>query len=128
MNKFQDIINAVVAGNIDETKEVVSKALVKGIAPLDTINKGIIAGLDVVGKQFATGEMFLPEMMLSAIAAREGMVIATAGLDKSQLKPKATMVIGTIKGDLHDIGKNLVGMMLEGGGFEVVDIGIDAPP
>jgi len=125
MKELQDIINAVVAGSIDETKEAVSKALGKGIAPLDIINKGMVAGLDVVGEQFAAGEMFLPEMILSAVAAREGMAIATEGLDKGQLKPKATMVIGTVKGDLHDIGKNLVALVLRSRGFNVIDLGVD---
>jgi len=117
----------VVAGNIAGTKEAVSKALTKGIAPLDIINNGMVAGLDVVGEQFAAGEMFLPEMMLSAVAAREGMAIATEGIDKGQLKPKATMVIGTVKGDLHDIGKNLVALILNSRGFDVIDIGVDVP-
>ena len=117
----------MVAGNIAGTKEAVSKALTKGIAPLDIINNGMVAGLDVVGEQFAAGEMFLPEMMLSAVAAREGMAIATEGIDKGQLKPKATMVIGTVKGDLHDIGKNLVALILNSRGFDVIDIGVDVP-
>lgn len=73
----------------------------------DCIEKGVVAGLDVVGEQFATGEMILPEMMLSAIVAREGIDIAMEGMEKGQYKPKATMVIGTIKGDLYDIGKNI---------------------
>jgi len=127
MKKLQDIIDAVVAGNIAGTKEAVSKALAKGITPLDVINNGMVAGLNVVGEQFATGEMFLPEMMLSAVAAREGMAIATEGIDKGQLKPKATMVIGTVKGDLHDIGKNLVALILRSRGFDVIDIGVDVP-
>ena len=127
MKELQDIIDAVVAGEIARTKEAVSKALAKGIAPLDVINKGMVAGLDVVGEQFATGEMFLPEMMLSAMAAREGMSIATEGLDKGQLKPKATLVIGTVKGDLHDIGKNLVSLILRSRGFNVIDLGVDVP-
>lgn len=125
MNELQDIIDAVVAGNIAETKEAVSKASGKGFAPLDIINKGMVAGLDVVGEQFAAGEMFLPEMLLSAVAAREGMAIATEGLDKGKLKPKATMIIGTVKRDLHDIGKNLVALILRSRGFDVIDLGVD---
>ncbi len=127
MKKLQDIIDAVVAGNIAGTKEAVNKALAKGIAPLDVINNGMVAGLDVVGEQFASREMFLPEMILSAVAAREGMAVATEGLDKGQLKPKATMVIGTVKGDLHDIGKNLVALVLRSRGFDVIDLGVDVP-
>ena len=79
----------------------------------------------MVGEQFANGEKFLPEMMLSAIAAREGIDIAMAGIGKGQYKPRATVVLGTVKGDLHDIGKNLVALILRSRGFKVVDLGID---
>jgi 5-methyltetrahydrofolate--homocysteine methyltransferase len=125
MEELKDIMDAVVAGNIAETKEAVRQALGKGVAPMDVIDKGMVAGLDVVGEQFAVGEMFLPEMMLSAVAAREGIAIATEGMEKGQYKPKATMVLGTVKGDLHDIGKNMVALILRSRGFEVVDLGVD---
>jgi len=125
MEKLKDIIDAVAVGNIGKTQEMVRQALNKGTAPLDVINKGLVAGLDVVGEQFATGEAFLPEMMLSAVAAREGIAIATKGIEKGQYKPKATMVMGTVKGDLHDIGKNLAALILRTRGFEVIDLGVD---
>lgn len=125
MEKLKDVLAAVVAGNIGETKDKVRQALDKGTAPVDVINQGLVAGLDVIGEQFASGEAFLPEMMLSAVAAREGIAIATKGMKKGQYKPKATMVIGAIKGDLHDIGKNLVALVLRSRGFEVIDLGID---
>ncbi len=125
MEKLKDILAAVVAGNIGETQDMVRQALDKGTAPVDVINQGLVAGLDVIGEQFASGEAFLPEMMLSAVAAREGIAIATKGMKKGQYKPKATMVIGAIKGDLHDIGKNLVALVLRSRGFEVIDLGID---
>ncbi len=83
------------------------------------------AELDVVGEQFAAGQSFLPEMILSAVAAQEGIAIATEDFEKGQYKPKATMVLGTIKGDLHDIGKNLVALILRSRGFEVIDLGVD---
>ena len=125
MEKLQDIMDAVVAGNIAETKEAVRQALGKGIAPTDVIDNGMVAGLDVVGEQFAAGEMFLPEMLLSAIAAREGIAIATEGMEEGQRKPRATMVLGTVKGDLHDIGKNIVALILRSRGYEVIDLGVD---
>ncbi len=125
MEKLKDVMDAVAAGNIGETKDAVHHALDKGTTPMDVINKGLVAGLDVVGEQFATGEAFLPEMMLSAIAAREGIAIAMKGMEKGQYKPKATIVMGTVKGDLHDIGKNLVSLVLRSRGFEVIDLGID---
>ena len=125
MEKLKDIIDAVVSGNIGETKDAVRLALDKGTSSIDIIDKGLVAGLDVVGEQFANGEKFLPEMMLSAIAAREGIDIAMAGIEKGQYKPRATVVLGTVKGDLHDIGKNLVALILRSRGFKVVDLGID---
>ena len=125
MVELKDVIDAVVAGNIAETKESVRQALGKGATPTDVIEKGMVAGLDIVGEQFAAGETFLPEMMLSAVAAREGMAIATEGMEKGQYKPKAIMVLGTVKGDLHDIGKNLVALILRSRGFEVMDLGVD---
>ncbi len=125
MEELKDIMDSVVAGNIAETKEAVRQALGKGVTPTDIIDKGMVAGLDIVGERFAAGETFLPEMMLSAIAAREGIAIATAGMGKGQYKPKATMVLGTIIGDLHDIGKNIVALILRSRGFEVIDLGVD---
>ena len=125
MAEIRDIMDAVVAGNIAGTKDAVRQALGKGVTPMDIIEKGMVAGLDIVGEQFAAGETFLPEMMLSAVAAREGMAIATEGMGKGQYKPKAIMVLGTVRGDLHDIGKNLVALILRSRGFEVVDLGVD---
>jgi len=125
MEKFKDVIDNVVAGNIAETKDAVRQLLAKGVSPGDVIEKGLVAGLGVVGEQFANGDMFLPEMMLSAVAAREGIAIATKDMKKGQYKPKATMVLGTIKGDLHDMGKNLVALILRTRGFEVIDLGTD---
>jgi 5-methyltetrahydrofolate--homocysteine methyltransferase len=125
MVELKDIMGAVMAGNIAETKDAVRLALGKGITPMDIIDKGMVAGLDIIGERFAAGETFLPEMMLSAITAREGIAIATEGLEKGQYKPKATMVLGTVKGDLHDIGKNLITLILRSRGFEVIDLGVD---
>lgn len=125
MEKLKDIMDAVVSGNIGETKNAVRQVLDQGFSSMDIIDRGLVAGLDVVGDQFATGEKFLPEMMLSAIAAREGIDIAMAGMEKGRYKPKAKVVMGTVKGDLHDIGKNLITLILRSRGFEVIDLGID---
>ncbi len=125
MEELKDIIGAVVAGDIAETKDAVRQALSRGVTPTDVIEKGMVTGLDVVGERFANGETFLPEMMLSAIAAREGIAITTEGMEKGKYKPRATMVLGTVKGDLHDIGKNLIALVLRSRGFEVVDLGVD---
>ncbi len=125
MQRITDIVNAVVSGNIGETKDAVRQALDKGVAPMQVINEGLVAGLNVVGERFATGEMFLPEMMLAALAARDGIQIAKVGMKAGEYKRKATIVLGTVKGDLHDIGKNFVALILESRGFEVIDLGID---
>lgn len=125
MEKLTDIADSVVAGNIDETREAVRRALNKGIAPMQVINQGLVLGLDVVGEKFSTGEMFLPELMLSAIAAREGIQIATEGMRVGEYQPKATIVLGTVKGDVHDVGKNLVALVLKSRGFDVIDLGVD---
>jgi len=125
VEKLSDVIDSVVVGNISETKEAVRRALDGRVTAMEIIDKGLVAGLDVVGDRFATGEMFLPEMILSAIAVRGGIEVATEGLKIGEYKPKATMVIGTVKGDLHDIGKNLVVLILRCRGFEVIDLGVD---
>lgn len=125
MEALKDIVDAVVTGNVAGAKEAVRRALDDGVTPMDIIDKGMVAGLDIMGEQFAAGEMFLPEMILASIAAREGLAIATADMKEGQYKPKATMVMGTVKGDLHDIGKNLVVTILRSRGFEVIDLGTD---
>lgn len=120
-----DIVDAVVAGDIAETKDAVRQALGKGSEPMDIIDRGIVPGLDLVGEQFAAEEMFLPDILLSSIAAREGTAIAMEGMEKGQYKPKATMVLGTVKGDIHNIGKDILATILGSRGFEVVDLGVD---
>jgi 5-methyltetrahydrofolate--homocysteine methyltransferase len=125
MELLQEINNAVVAGNRSELNELTRKALSESIAPMDIIKEGMIKGLDVVGEKFENKEMFLPEMMMSALAVKGGVEIATEGMKSEDFEPKATMVIGTVKGDMHDIGKNLVAMMLEVHGYKVVDLGVD---
>lgn len=125
MERLTDIVDAVVAGNIGETKDVVRQALDTGVAPMQVINEGLVAGLDVVGERFTTGEMFVPEMMVSAIAAQGGMELAIEGMKIGEYQPKSTLVIGTVKGDLHSIGKNLVALVLRCRGFKVIDLGVD---
>ena len=125
MEKLKDIMDAVVAGSIGRTKELVPQALVEGIPPMQIINEGLSAGLDLVGEQYKIGEIFLVEMIMSTTAAKAGIELATQDLEKGQYQPKATMVLGTVKGDVHDIGKNLVALVLRTRGFEVIDLGVD---
>lgn len=125
MEDLIGIMDEIVAGNIAETKEAVRQAVGRGIAPMDIIDRGIVPGLDLVGEQFAAEEVFLPEILLSSIAAREGTAIAMEGMEKGQYKPKATMVLGTVKGDIHNIGKDILATILRSRGFEVLDLGVD---
>jgi len=121
MQKIQD---AVVAGNRRETEDLVRQAISEGTGTMQIINEGLAVGLKLIGDRFKTGDAFLPEMMLSAIAAKAGIEVATKDLAAS-ISNKGTIVLGTVKGDLHDIGKNLVALVLRGRGFEVVDLGVD---
>jgi 5-methyltetrahydrofolate--homocysteine methyltransferase len=95
--------------------------------PGDVLNKGLIAGMSVVGRRFKANEVYVPEVLIAARAMKGGMEILQPALIKAGIEPLGTVVLGTVKGDLHDIGKNLVNMMLTGGGLKVVDIGVDAP-
>ena len=106
----------------------VEAALAAGIAPEIILNEGMIAAMGEVGRLFEEEEFFVPEMLLAAKTMQQGLAVLKPHLAESGVKPVGKMVVGTVKGDLHDIGKNLVGIMVEGGGFEVEDLGIDVPP
>ena len=112
-------------GRRDEVAEEVNEALGRGMAPYQVLTEGLVAGMDVVGVDFRDGILFVPEVLMAAKAMKGGMTILRPLLAETGAPKVGTMVIGTVKGDIHDIGKNLVGMMMEGAGFEVVDIGIN---
>lgn len=112
-------------GYADEIKEEVDEALSRKITPYEILTKGLVAGMDVVGIDFRDGILFVPEVLMAAKAMKAGMAILRPLLAETGAPSVGTMVIGTVKGDIHDIGKNLVGMMMEGAGFEVIDIGIN---
>lgn len=109
-------------------KELVQKAIDEGIEIDSVVNDGMIAGMEIVGDRFTAGEIYVPEMLISAQAMKAGMALLEPLLAEKKTSKKGTFIIGTVQGDMHDIGKNLVGIMLEGGGYEVVDLGIDAAP
>jgi 5-methyltetrahydrofolate--homocysteine methyltransferase len=123
--KIQELFNAVITGNADLTKEKVQSALDSNIDPPQILNEGMIAAMAEVGERFENGEFYVPEMLIAARAMQQGLSILKPHLQQSDLVSEGKVVIGTVKGDLHDIGKNLVAMMLEGAGFEVVDLGTD---
>ena len=119
---------ALIAGKIDEVVNLTKEALDGGAAPADILDQGLLAGMDVVGKRFKAEEMFIPEVLRCAKCMHGAMDILRPLLAETGAEPIGTLIIGTVKGDLHDIGKNLVGMMFEGAGFNVVDLGIDKEP
>lgn len=112
-------------GYAEEVAEEVEEALSRGMTPYEVLTQGLVAGMDVVGVDFRDGILFVPEVLMAAKAMKAGMKILRPLLAETGAPKIGTMVIGTVKGDIHDIGKNLVGMMLEGAGFEVIDLGIN---
>lgn len=125
MPNYSEICNAVVSGDEAKVKELTQKLLDTGSNPLDIINKGLIAGMDIVGPRFKNGEMFVPEVLMAAKAMGSGIEIVKSAMAEDEMPTTGTLVIGTVEGDLHDIGKNLVAMMVESTGFKVIDLGID---
>jgi 5-methyltetrahydrofolate--homocysteine methyltransferase len=122
---IQDIFQAVMTFDEASVKKLVQAELEAG-TDIDTIlNEGLIGAMDEVGKKFSEGELFVPEMLMAAQAMKGGLEILKPLLAEGTTESKGTVVIGTVKGDLHDIGKNLVAMMMEGAGFNVVDLGVD---
>jgi 5-methyltetrahydrofolate--homocysteine methyltransferase len=119
------IYEAVIGGDRTAVESGVKKALEEGIEPTLILNEGLIKAMDEVGKRFESGEFFVPEMLIAARAMKTGVALLGPRLIDSGVKPIGRVVIGTVAGDLHDIGKNLVGLMLEGAGFEVIDVGTD---
>jgi 5-methyltetrahydrofolate--homocysteine methyltransferase len=118
---------AVLQGDRDLVLALVTRALDEGVGPAEILNDGLLPGMDVVGRRFGAKETFISEVLLSARAMHTGLAVLKPALARVQLGagPRPVVVLGTVKGDLHDIGKNLVAMMLEGAGFEVVDLGIN---
>jgi corrinoid protein of di/trimethylamine methyltransferase len=121
------IAETLMSGKIDEVKKITQEALDNGVDPRDIVDNGLIAGMDIVGQRWKANEMFIPEVLRCAKAMGAGMEIVRPKLSDSDTSGTGVMVIGTVEGDLHDIGKDLVAMMFEGAGFKVVNIGIDQP-
>ncbi len=112
-------------GYKEEVLEAVEEALSRGVTPYDVLTDGLVAGMEIVGADFRDGILFVPEVLMAANAMKAGMVILRPLLAETGAPSVGTMVIGTVKGDIHDIGKNLVAMMMEGAGFEVINLGIN---
>ncbi|MGM0365641.1 MAG: corrinoid protein [Actinomycetota bacterium] len=127
MAKYQDLADAIIAGDNVKSKDITQKLVDDGVDASDILNEGLVPGMNVVGKKFKANEMYIPEVLIAARAMHAAMDIIKPLLTESGAPSRGTVLIGTVQGDLHDIGKNLVGMMLEGGGFNVVDAGVDVP-
>jgi 5-methyltetrahydrofolate--homocysteine methyltransferase len=125
---LQDIYEAVVNGKKGNVVEYVKKALNEDIQPSEILNQGLIAAMKEVGDLYEAGDLFVPEMMIAAKSMKTGLALLDPYLVGEKIESSGIVILGTVKGDLHDIGKNLVGMMLEGSGFEVIDLGADVPP
>lgn len=126
MTQLQNLTDAVIAGNRNEATRLTSEALAAGTDP-KVVLAALVAGMDDVGHKFQRNEAFVPEMLIAARAMKESMAVLEPHLVKAGIKPEFTAVIGTVQGDLHDIGKNLVAMMWRGAHFNVVDLGTNVP-
>src|SRR5450830_1878363 len=125
MANYDALKQAVIDGNAARVKELTQQALDAGDGPQSLLDEALIPAMDVVGEKFSNREFFIPEMLIAARAMQAGLGLIKPLLTAGESRSKGKVVIGTVKGDLHDIGKNLVGMMLQGAGFEVVDLGAD---
>ncbi|MCP3954876.1 MAG: cobalamin-binding protein [Desulfobacterales bacterium] len=121
----KDIVSAVLAFNAVEVVDLVNTEIKTDTGVEEILNTGLIGAMDIVGQRFSDGDLFVPEMLMAAQAMKAGLAVLKPHLSSESVVSRGTVVIGTVKGDLHDIGKNLVAMLMEGGGFNVVDLGVD---
>jgi len=128
MADLKALADAVIRGDQATAVNVTKEALKEGTAPKQVLDQGLIAGMDVVGARFKSNEIYIPEVLIAARAMKMAMEVLEPELVKAGVKPIGKLLIGTVQGDLHDIGKNLVAMMLKGAGFEVIDLGVDVAP
>ncbi|MDR3315013.1 MAG: corrinoid protein [Coriobacteriales bacterium] len=128
MSIFDDLSTAVQRGKVKDVEQLAQQAIDDGVKAEKILNDGLLAGMDIIGGKFKNNEIFVPEVLMAAKALAAGTALIKPLLVADGVKEIGTVVIGTVKGDLHDIGKNLVKMMLEGAGFVVIDLGIDVAP
>ncbi len=128
MSIYQDIAENLMEGQTAQVRELTQKAVDEGKPAVEILNNALLAGMNEVGELFKEGEMFVPEVLIAAKAMNSGMEIIKPLLNDGDIKKAGTVIMATVKGDLHDIGLNLVSMMLEGAGFEVINLGIDTEP
>ncbi len=125
---FEKLKSLISSGNVPEVRKSVEDLLMSGTEPLKILNSGLIEAMEEIGEKFKKNEVYVPEVLMAARAMKEGVSILKPLLSSEQLGTKGCIIIGTVKGDLHDIGKNIVAIMLEGAGFKVIDLGVDVSP
>jgi len=125
MADLKALADAIIKGDQNTAVKITKEAIQEGLAPKKILSDGLIAGMDVIGARFKKNEVYIPEVLIAARAMKMAMEILAPELVRTGVKPIGKFMIGTVQGDLHDIGKNLVGMMLKGAGFEVIDVGVD---
>jgi len=128
MADLQALAEALIKGDRDAVVNLTQQAIDEGVSPKEILDEGLIAGMNTIGVRFKANEVYVPEVLIAARAMHGGLEVLEPKLAEAGIEPIATVVLGTVKGDLHDIGKNLVGMMLTGAGLKVVDVGTDAAP
>jgi len=128
MVNLKKIAESLIQGNVSQIRKLIQEAIDDGQDTGMILQEGLIAGMNVIGDRFKMNEIYIPEVLIAARAMKEGMVLLRPLIAREEIKNAGAIVLGTVKGDLHDIGKNLVGMMLEGAGFDVIDLGIDVDP
>jgi len=128
MADLKALADAVIKGDQNKALEITKAAIAEGTAAKEILDNGLIAGMDIVGARFKKNEVYIPEVLISARAMKMAMEVLEPELVKAGVEPVGKLCIGTVQGDLHDIGKNLVAMMLKGAGFEVIDLGVDVEP
>jgi 5-methyltetrahydrofolate--homocysteine methyltransferase len=128
MSILEELKEAVIEGNMAKAKEAAEKAVADGLEVSAILNDGLIASMNVIGVRFKNNEIYVPEVLISARAMHAGMAVIKPLIVSAGIQEKGIVVIGAVKGDLHDIGKNLVGMMLAGNGYKVIDLGVDNAP
>jgi 5-methyltetrahydrofolate--homocysteine methyltransferase len=128
MSNLKLIAESVAEGDVKKVEELTERAITDGVNVATILHDGLIAGMEIIGELFGRKEAYVPELLLSARAMRVGMELLEPLLVGSGVEPTGKVVLGTVKGDIHNIGKDLVGIMLKGAGFEITDLGVDVPP
>jgi len=125
---MEALAQAIINGKAPDAVSLTQAALAEGMSPEKILNQGLVAGMNVVGVKFKNNDFYVPEVLIAARAMAKSMEILEPKLIETGVEPKGVVAIGTVKGDLHDIGKNLVAMMLKGAGFQIMDLGVDVKP